>query len=171
MAKEKILDRLRVRYSEHVIEDVPGRTPCVVIRLKITEGPKVGQSRTYYGYLSEKSIVHTVAAMRALGMINDDITHPLGLGGTEAEAVETENLFKNADGTPSKYKTRISWINPLGLGKGMAPDSRLKDRSPVAKGNVASFASRYKAAFRAQPADPVNPSSDIPGDPDPSAPF
>ncbi len=122
------------------------RAPQAICRLQIVEGTNAGFTHMYYGSLHEACQEYTVRALRALGMTNDDITAPIGLGTRKAIAVERENLFPGA-----KNKSRIDFVDAL-----EAP--RLKTHNPVTDKMASSVASKFKALFKASPALEMDPS-------------
>lgn len=152
----KTLNKHRVKALDFAYDNGSnGKAPQVIVRLQIVEGQFLGSIRTYYGSLHEKCQDWTVKALRALGMTNDDITAPVGLGSRVALAVERENLFPGA-----KHKSRIDFIDPI-----EAP--KLKANNPiVSTAEAKQVASRFKALFKAQPAlelsDAVKAPANIP---------
>lgn len=121
-------------------DSVKKHLPQVVCRLQIISGDRMGEHLMYYGSLHEACQEYTIGALRALGMTNDDITAPVGLGSRIAKAIERENLYPGA-----KNKTRIDFIDPF-----EAP--KLKVSHPVSDKNAAATASKFKALFKARPA-------------------
>lgn len=116
------------------------RGPQAVCKLEVLRGPAAGQTRMYYGSLKEGAQQFTANALRALGMTNEDVTAPVGLGTREALAVERENLYPGA-----KNKTRIDFIDPI-----EAP--KLKSANPPK--NPSASASKFRALFKNTPALP-----------------
>ena len=148
MAHPKTLFKHKVRcidYQLDVGDPSKKRGGQVVCRLQIVEGPGAGETRMWYGNLHEQSQTYTIRGLRALGMTNDDITAPIGLGTRKAIAVERENLWKDPiTGEPSKNKSRIDFIDPIQV-------DRVKVNNPVTDKNAASVASKFKALFKSVP--------------------
>ncbi len=170
----KIVAKYPVRCVDYVYDDGnlkanPPKFPQAICKLEILRGPNAGQTRMYYGSLKEGGQKFTAPALLALGMTNDDVTAPVGLGSREAIAVERENLYPGA-----KNKTRIDFIDPV-----EAP--KLKAANPPA--NPSAAASKFRALFKslkplsegvaptAEPAPTESPDLETDGAGDSSAPF
>lgn len=125
-----------------------GRGPQAICKLEVLRGPAAGQTRMFYGTLKEGGQQFTAKALQALGMTNDDVTAPVGLGTREALAVERENLYPGA-----KNKTRIDFIDPI-----EAP--KLKSANPPK--NPSASASKFRALFKSLPplSDGVPPTTE-----------
>lgn len=140
----KVLNKYVVKCIDYVYD--PGnakKKPGVVCRLQILEGSRKGDTVMWYGSMSEQSQEFTADALRALGMTNDDILNPQGLGSRKALAVERENLWPGA-----KNKTKIDFVNPI-----VPP--KLKASNPVS--NPSSTTSKFKALFKSKPALEMHP--------------
>ncbi len=134
-----------VKYTEHILDGGSnGKAPQIVCRLVVLEGPKSGSTLMWYGGLSDNSQQYTVKALRALGMTNDDIMNPVGLGTRRAVAVERENLWRDPKtGASPKNKTRIDFIDAI-------EPVKLKPSNPVT--NPSNMSSKFKALFKSTPA-------------------
>lgn len=139
--KPKTLAKHPVRCVDYTYDEGNAqRGPQAICKLEVLRGPAAGQTRMYYGSLKEGGQEFTAKALRALGMTNDDIVNPVGLGSREALAVERENLYPGA-----KNKSRIDFIDPI-----EAP--KLKSANPPK--NASATASKFKALFKSVPALP-----------------
>jgi hypothetical protein len=125
---------------------VEKKAPQAICRLQIVAGPRTGDTVMYYGSFHEACQEYTAAALRALGMTNDDPTAPVGLGSRKATAVERENLYPGA-----KNKSRIDFIDAI-------EPAKIKVNNPVSDKQAAQVASKFKALFKAKPALAMDPS-------------
>lgn len=136
--RPKVLAKHVVKYLSHAVDQGDAKHgPQVIISLQIVEGKLAGERRTYYGSLNDGSQEFTAKAMVALGMTNDDLMAPEGLGSRKALAVERENLYPGA-----KYKSRIDFVDPI-----EAP--KVKANNPVT--NPSAMSSKFRALFKSIP--------------------
>lgn len=150
--KPKTVAKHTCKYIDHTVDAGNGKDkgPQVICRLQVLDGPRAGDFLMWYGSLKESSQEYTAKGLRALGMTNDDIMNPIGLGTRKAKAVERENLFPGA-----KNKTRIDFIDPI-----EAP--KLMSANPVT--NPSSMTSKFKALFKSTPALEMHPSVAAPAE-------
>jgi hypothetical protein len=144
MAKAKILGKYIVKATEYAFDGgTATKAPQAIVKLLILEGQHAGSTKMYYGSFHEKCQEYTCEALRALGMSNDDVTKPEGLGSRKAEAVERENNY-----TPTS-KPRIDFINSIEAKK-------ITVKNPVPDKQASAVASKFKALFRAIPVLELN---------------
>lgn len=116
-----------------------------IVRLQIVEGPLKGGTKMFYGSMREGfPQENTVKALRALGMTNDDVTAPDGLGSRKAYAVERENTFEGA-----KNPTRIDFVDPI-----LPTKLKVPEANPA---KISSTASKFKALFKSAPVLEMTP--------------
>ena len=97
-----------VQYTGHELSTSKGGHPQLMLNLRIVEGDRAGENLTaWYVLAHEKSTEFATKALRALGMINNDITAPKGLGGTRAQAVESQETYNG------ETRWRVQYINPV----------------------------------------------------------
>lgn len=114
---------------DHMIEGGDEkRSPQIVVRLKIVDGPQKGTQKMYYGSLHENAVKYTFEALRSLGWTCNDVEKLEGLGSVVAVAVEDDNKYNG------KVTRRIKFINPK-------TPRKLEAKNPAPKG----FGSRFKA--------------------------
>ena len=114
------------------------KAPQAIVKLLVLEGQHAGSTKMFYGSFHEKCQEFTCEALRALGMSNDDVTKPEGIGTRKAEAVERENTY-----TPTS-KPRIDFINSIEAKK-------LTVKNPVSDKQASAVASKFKALFKSIP--------------------
>jgi hypothetical protein len=102
--------------------------------LEILEGEHAGESLTWYGYFTEKTLERTLESLRHLGWKTDDLSDLAGVGDAEVAIVVDHEEDQN--GT---LRARVRWVNAPGSG-GIAMKDRLDG------GAAKAFALRMKGA-------------------------
>jgi hypothetical protein len=88
---------------------------------------------TYYGQFGEKTLKHTMKALRACGWRGSDLSELFGgAGGLDEKDVMLVVENEEWDG---KIRTRIKWVNPLGVSM----------ESPLDAAGMKAFAASMKA--------------------------
>lgn len=94
--------------DEFTVGKSSGGFPQISVPLRIVEGDRTGEQIVYYATISsEKGAEYTAAALRALGMSNDDIFNPVGIGSVKAKCTEQEDTWEG------KTRFKVRWLNPL----------------------------------------------------------
>lgn len=98
----------KVQCTGHEATKSSGGHPQLNLHLTVMDGPFAGETRVQYNVLSsEKSFEFAAKACRALGMSNDDIMEPVGLGTLMANATEEEDTWEG------KTRWKVRYINAI----------------------------------------------------------
>lgn len=107
-------------------------TEQIAVAFRVTEGDYAGQSITYYGFFSEKTVDRTLESLRHMGWTGDDLTSLDGI-----DANEVEIVVDHEEDQQGEMRARVRWVNKPGSGLAM------KERmSPQA---AKAFAAKMKA--------------------------
>ena len=152
-------------------ESGKNRTPQIAVACTFTEGPNIGRTSTWFGFLTDAAFDRTVESLRHFGWKGDDLyklcrgDDPEGMGTQEAVAVVGEEEYEG------KLRARINFINGTG---GLALKERMDDAQARAfaakmRGRIMSKGSAKPAtAQRSKPAGardnspPAHTDDDIP---------
>ena len=97
-----------VQCTGHEAGRSKGDHPQLRLDLIVVEGERTGESITSWNVLAtEKSFEFAAQSCRALGMTNDNILEPVGLGTLKARCVEVQETFNGKTAWKAKY------INPI----------------------------------------------------------
>lgn len=122
----------------------------MIIPLKVVkceDSSRVGEEFTAFKVIvlsNDKSVKYGIETLRALGMTNNDILNPEGLGNTIARCCEENELY---DG---KWRWKTSWI--------AVP----KERGSISAEDLGEFAAVLSAALRDTPPVPVTDANRAP---------
>jgi hypothetical protein len=84
----------------------------VALQFSPGQDPAVdGQTLTWYGSFSEKSELHTLKALRALGWSSDSLADLSGV-----DAAEVEVVVMHEPDLQGQLRARVRFINPIGSG-------------------------------------------------------
>lgn len=114
------------RATEWKVTQAEGKSPQVMVRLEVIEGPEAGQEKFYWGSLHENAVQYTFEALRAMGWTGNDLDTELdkehGMGSVRCVAVEMDHEWP--EGT---IQRKIRYVNawtakkapagPTGIGK------------------------------------------------------
>lgn len=99
--------------------------PQVVIQLEVDVDGVEKRTMNYYGQLTDGATEHTLKALVACGITDNDLTAPVTKGKEVSVVVDADT---DKDGNP---RMKISWINkPMGLG---TPMDEIKAKSVLNK--------------------------------------
>lgn len=133
----------------YALGETQGGNPQVVINFELSEGETKGMRLSYYGYFTDKTQEHTIAAIRACGYTGADLSEitPAQLP-NEVDLVIVQEEQQDERGNPAGTRARIRWVNAadrIGLARQMD--------SVKAK----AFAASMKGAMLAQAAGKPKP--------------
>jgi hypothetical protein len=162
---EYLNGRFRAKAKSWKLAETKGGDPQAAIDFELLEGPKTGQTYSYFGGFGEKSFEHTMKALRACGWQGVD---PLELDDPKAGLDKNEvSLVIEPEEYEGKTREKVRWVNPLGgaaAAKALAPEKRL-DFAQQMKAKILAFNS-------AQPkAAPTPPKANGSGQPAGDVPF
>lgn len=118
---------LKARAVESAIGHSAGGHEQIGVVFEITEGPRLHQRLTWYGFFTETSAVRTIESLRHCGWKGDALDKLTGLSDNIVELVTDDEEF---NGT---IREKVQWVN---RGGGVA----MKDRMTAAQ--VAAFAAK-----------------------------
>jgi hypothetical protein len=101
-----------------------------------------GRPTTWYGSFSEKSLKHTLKALRTCGWAGDNLADLSGIDANEVEVV-----VAHEDDLEGQPRARAKFINPIGAG-GVAM------RSKMSEDQARAFAERMRGPVLASTAPP-----------------
>lgn len=114
-----------------------GDKPQVAVLLEYEEGPNIGQTRTWYGYFTDKTKTQTIKSLRALGLQGNDLSD---LSSVRNSTACVTRLEPNQDG---ELVAKIAWV---GAGTGVVMKNQMTPEQARA------FAAAFKADMAANPA-------------------
>lgn len=144
--------------------ETEGGKPQIAVEYQVSEGECHGETITWFGYFTEKTIERTMQALRNSGWKTDDLTDLAGLGDTEVKIVCDEEEYNG------EVRLKVQWVNSiggLGLKKPMTPEQA---KAFAARMKGAAVASRGTAGAAPKPA-PKRQSARSKPDPEPSHEF
>jgi hypothetical protein len=116
-------------------ETSTGKEQVAVEFETVNEDGSPGEHITWFGFFTEKSLEHTVKALRACGWRGDDLTNPEGIGDNEV-AIVVEHEEYNGE-----VRAKVKWVNAPGSGLGL--------KTTLDSGRAASFAAQMRNRIRA----------------------
>lgn len=105
----------------------------VAVAFEVTEGELRGQTLTWFGYFSEKTVQRTLESLRNCGWQGTDISDLSTVGSRECQIVVEEEV--DQEGTA---RDRVRWVNALGAG-------RVQLKSEMGDEAKRAFAARMRA--------------------------
>jgi hypothetical protein len=130
----------------------------VAVQFVVGDGEQAGETITWYGYFTEKSVDRTLESLRIAGWRGDDLADLSDLSREDAPVVE---LVIAAEVYEGKTNARVKWINRPGNG----PALKKQLDAPAAQSfaekmrvRVAAFDAKNPTAKVAAPP----PSGDVP---------
>jgi hypothetical protein len=145
----------RARAVEGAMGETEGGKPQIAIELQVLDEGFAGETITWFGYFSEKTLKRTFESLRILGWKGDDLTSLDGITDNEVKIVVIEDTYEG------KTRLKVNWINRpggLALKTPMSPD-RVKSFAAEMRGEA--VASRQgKPAQTAKPRAATSPAAD-----------
>jgi hypothetical protein len=109
----------------------------IAVLFEILEGPDAGNSVTWFGYFTEKTVDRTIEALRYCGMEGDDLSAIRELPNKVQIVVEHETY-------EGKTRAKVAWVNQLGGGA-------IKLNNPMDDRELKSFSARMRSAVARVP--------------------
>lgn len=103
-----------------------GEKASMSVKLRVTEGPKAGVEKTFFGSLNGGAVEYTLEALRTMGWRCSDITALEGLGSTKVTIALKDDEWNG------KVRERVS-VFPI------------RANTTVTEENKAAFAAKFKA--------------------------
>jgi hypothetical protein len=169
-------DTYRARALTAALGFTQGGKPQVAVEFVLLDGGylsqydgAIGQHITWYGYFGEKSVDHTMKALRTCGWSTDSIDDLTGVDQNEVSLVLVEE--NDLQGYP---RIKVRWINaPGGVGgvalkAKMAPDEartfaeQMRGYAQASRATVPPAVAAAPAAAARQPAPPARTAARAP---------
>jgi hypothetical protein len=110
-------------------------TRYIRISFEVTSGEHAGQSVTWNGWLTEKTLERTLDSLECTGWDGASISNPVGIGSADC-VIDVEHEESN-DG---KRFARVKWVNRPGAGK-------LKEDQRLDPGSVSGLDREFRASL------------------------
>lgn len=128
--------RYRARAVQAALgETSTGKEQIAVEFETLDEEGAPGEHITWFGFFTEKSLEHTVRALRVCGWRGDDINNLDGISDNEVSLVVEHEEYEG------KVSAKVKWVN--------APGGGIALKSTLDAGRAASFAATMKSRIRA----------------------
>jgi hypothetical protein len=125
------------RHKARAVEGALGMTGTgkeqVGVMMEITAGEHAGETITWYGFFTEKTIERTMESLRHMGWSGDDLSDLTGI-----DANEVTIVIEHETGDDGKERARVKWVNAGGGGLAM--------RDVMDADAAKAFAQRMKGA-------------------------
>jgi Fe-S cluster assembly iron-binding protein IscA len=114
----------------------------IAVLFEILEGPDAGNSVTWFGYFTEKTVDRTIEALRYCGMEGDDLSAIRELPNKVQIVVEHETY-------EGKTRAKVAWVNQLG-GGAIKLNNPMDDRELPNKVQIVVEHETYEGKTRAK---------------------